>query len=149
MDSQATAPQEAEDDKPQHVELASDQDIVMKASISLAIGLVLVCVAFVLGSISTLLHRRFDLGLVLLWANQIIIVSVFLLEQRTVADAVQRRMDNLNAMEIISLACQVVPWIVALRHVYSYSSFIFMLLVQAIAKLAFMKCFGKMVEIAL
>lgn len=127
---------------------ATNEQILTKTAISLGISLLLVVVGLVLGSITTALFGKWvDLGLGLLWANQIVLVVVFLSED--LHSTRKRRVDELDALEIILAACQVLPWLVALSSPYSYARFTQMLLVQAALKLAYMKCFGKVVEIAL
>ncbi|KAH9260682.1 hypothetical protein BASA81_001149 [Batrachochytrium salamandrivorans] len=127
---------------------ATNEQIITKTAISLGISLLMVLVGLMLGSITTTLFGKWvDLGLGLLWANQMVLVFVFLLED--LHGTRKRRMDELDALEIILTGCQVLPWLMALSSPYSYAKFTQMLLVQSALKFAYMKCFGKVVEIAL
>jgi hypothetical protein len=140
----------------------SDSDlpsrIMEKSMISFGIGYFLIFLASIVGFISTRIFGFYDLGILLLWINQFLIVALFLIEPRIQSESEkllfgsEKRADNMKAVEIIQLfCCQIFPWIVVWWYsmIFSYHGFAFLIGLQLIFKTIFMKTFALVVEIPL
>lgn len=126
------------------------QRILEKGAFSLAMGLFVLLIAFAAGSVTRLLFKR-DIGLLGFWGNQLFLIVLFCMDKCPDEEGRKQRMDKFTAFEILTLACQVVPALNAMRSggAFTYSGLSFMVLMQVVLKVALMLGLGKVVDIAL
>jgi hypothetical protein len=127
-----------------------NQKIFEKTAVSLALGLFVILMAFVGGSIARILVRK-DLGIFGLWINQLVIVLIFLNDKRPEMPSGGTRMENLTAFEIGTLICQGLPilYVLLFGHAYTYYGMSIMIILQATMKFFLMNLLGQVVEISL
>jgi hypothetical protein len=104
-----------------------NQRIFEKTAVSIALGLFVIFICFSIGSFFRLILNR-DLGFILIWLNQISLVLIFLFDKRRETD--EKRMDNLNAFETLTLVCQVLPWLWTYWFYNSYYTVASMILIH-------------------
>jgi len=123
------------------------QKIFEKTAVSLALGLFVVLVAFLLGSIARVIIRR-DLGILGLWINQLVLIAIFVNDKRPEGG---KRMDKFTPFEVGTLICQVLPmmYTLVLGDPSSYYGLIVMIIIQSVLKFGLMHALGEVVEISL
>ena len=129
-----------------------NQKIFEKTAVSLALGLFVILVSFLFGSMARIVIRR-DLGLLALWINQVVLILVFMFDKRSGESqpGEGKRMDNFTQFEKMTLVCQLIPivyiWISG--NATSYYGMLVMIILQAGLKFVLMYAFGSVVEISL
>jgi hypothetical protein len=127
-----------------------NQRIFEKTAVSLALGMFVILMAFVFGSISRLILGR-DLGILAIWINHLVILTLFVFDKRPDELGGGKRMDKFTAFEILTLVCQMFPLLYALKfgEPFSYYGMLMVILLQGALKFVLMNALGEVVDISL